>query len=108
MNVEKIKPVNLQPFLPGLLLSFIVAAVAKVLALWLPQLGGATLAILLGIVLGNTFFNQKQYAQGTKFAESRLLEYSVVLLGFTVTFQTISEMGIRGFVFIVFIKFFKI
>lgn len=48
MNVEKIKPVNLQPFLPGLLLSFIVAAVAKVLALWLPQLGGATLAILLG------------------------------------------------------------
>lgn len=101
MNVEKIKPVNLQPFLPGLLLSFIVAAVAKVLALWLPQLGGATLAILLGIVLGNTFFNQKQYAQGTKFAESRLLEYSVVLLGFTVTFQTISEMGIRGFVFIV-------
>ena len=43
----------------------------------------------------------KQYAQGTKFAESRLLEYSVVLLGFTVTFQTISEMGIRGFVFIV-------
>ena len=59
MNVEKIKPVNLQPFLPGLLLSFIVAAVAKVLALWLPQLGGATLAILLGIVLGNTFFNHE-------------------------------------------------
>ena len=59
--------------LPGLLLSFIVAAVAKVWALYLPQLGGATLAILLGIVLGNnTFFNQKQYAQGTKFAESRL------------------------------------
>ena len=68
MNVEKSNP-SICSILPGLLLSFIVAAVAKVLALWLPQLGGATLAILLGIVLGNTFFNQKQYAQGTKFAE---------------------------------------
>jgi uncharacterized integral membrane protein (TIGR00698 family) len=101
MNQEKNSMSKLQPILPGLILSFIVAAVAKVLALWVPQLGGATLAILLGIILGNTFFNQKQYAQGTKFSESRLLEYSVVLLGFTVTFQTISEMGIRGFVYIV-------
>ncbi|MFU1836509.1 putative sulfate exporter family transporter, partial [Enterococcus faecium] len=65
-----------------------------------PKLGGATLAILLGIILGNTLFKQERYQVGTKVAESRLLEYSVVLLGFTVTFQTISEMGLRGFLFI--------
>ncbi len=45
-------------------------------------------------------FKQERYQVGTKVAESRLLEYSVVLLGFTVTFQTISEMGLRGFLFI--------
>lgn len=92
--------VNTQLF-PGLILAVVVAISAKLAALLVPQIGGATLAILLGIVLGNTYFNQASYQQGTKFAESRLLEYSVVLLGFTVTFQTISEMGVRGFIFIV-------
>lgn len=87
--------------LPGFILSLAVALAAKLLAIFMPQLGGATLAILLGIVLGNTFFKQPSLAVGTKFSESRLLEYSVVLLGFTVTFQTISEMGFKGLVFII-------
>ncbi|MBM7712225.1 YeiH family protein [Enterococcus xiangfangensis] len=91
------------PILPGFLLALAVAIGAKLLALLLPQLGGATLAILLGIILGNTVFHQPVLAVGTKFAESRLLEYSVVLLGFTVTFQTIGEMGIKGLIFILLI-----
>ncbi|GCF94912.1 membrane protein [Enterococcus florum] len=84
------------PILPGLILSATVAAVSKALALIFPSIGGATIAILLGILLGNIFFRQAELAAGTKFAESRLLEYSVVLLGFTVTFQTISEIGGKG------------
>lgn len=94
---------KITPILPGLGLAFGVALIAKGLALFLPSLGGATIAIFLGIFLGNTFFKQKKLAVGTKFAESRLLEYSVVLLGFTVTFQTISQMGWNGLVFIVLI-----
>ncbi|MGG5317996.1 YeiH family protein [Enterococcus sp. AZ072] len=86
--------------LPGLLLSFAVAAVSKALALFFPEIGGATIAILLGILLGNTIFRQPVLAVGTKFSESRLLEYSVVLLGFTVTFQTISEIGLKGIIYV--------
>lgn len=89
------------PILPGLLLSFAVAAVSKGLAIFFPEIGGATIAILLGILLGNTFFRQPELAVGTKFSESRLLEYSVVLLGFTVTFQTISEIGLKGIIYVV-------
>lgn len=94
---------KIKPILPGLLLSLAVAICGKLLALLMPKLGGATLAILLGIILGNTLFKQPVLAAGTKFSESRLLEYSVVLLGFTVTFQTIGEMGIKGLLFIVLI-----
>ncbi|WP_125767219.1 YeiH family protein [Lapidilactobacillus wuchangensis] len=90
-----------RPVLPGLGLSVAVAIAAKVIAIWLPDLGGATIAILLGILLGNTCFRQEIWAVGTKFSESRLLEYSVVLLGFTVTFQTISQIGWRGVVYVV-------
>lgn len=91
------------PILPGLGLSFLVACLGKVIAIFLPKLGAATLAILIGIILGNTLFKQPGLEKGTKFSESRLLEYSVVLLGFTVTFQTISQMGIRGVIFILLI-----
>ena len=92
-----------KPILPGLSLSIGVAIIAKLFALFLPKLGGATLAILLGIILGNTFFKQPALVAGTKFSESKLLEYSVVLLGLTVTFQTIGEMGIKGLIFILLI-----
>ena len=89
------------PLLPGLGLSVSVAVLAKIVAIFLPDLGGATLAILFGIVLGNTFFKQEVLAVGTKFSESVLLEHSVVLLGFTVTFQTISHLGFNGLGYII-------
>ncbi|OTP10218.1 membrane protein [Enterococcus sp. 10A9_DIV0425] len=85
---------------PGLLLAFIVAVISKLLALFVPQIGAATLAILLGIVLGNTFFKQPTLSIGTKFAESKLLEFSVFLLGATVTVQTIAQIGIKGVTFV--------
>ena len=90
-----------RPILPGLGLAVSVAVIAKIGAIFLPDLGGATLAILFGIVLGNTFFKQEILAVGTKFSESVLLEYSVVLLGFTVTFQTISRLGLNGLGYII-------
>ncbi|MGO3731908.1 MAG: YeiH family protein [Vagococcus sp.] len=88
--------------LPGLSLAFLVAIISKGIALWLPSLGGATIAILLGILLGNTFFKQPILNKGTKLAESKLLEWSIVLLGMTVTFQTIAQMGFNGMLFIIF------
>lgn len=92
---------NTYPIVPGIVIAFIVAVFSKFFATFFPQIGGATIAILLGIVLGNTVFKQPILARGTKFAESRLLEYAVVLLGFTVTFQTIVEMGFKGLVYVI-------
>lgn len=87
--------------IPGLALSFIVAGISKIIAIWLPTIGAATIAILLGILLGNTFFKQPFLGKGTKLAESLLLELSIVLLGTTVTFQTIAHMGFNGIGFII-------
>ena len=94
---------EIQHIIPGLLLSFATALVSKVIAGWLPTLGAATIAILLGILLGNTIFRQPVLAAGTKFSESKLLEVSVVLLGITVTFQTISQIGFKGVAYILLI-----
>ncbi|EGG59341.1 hypothetical protein HMPREF9520_00362 [Enterococcus faecalis TX1467] len=87
---------SLFQILPGLLTAFLVACLSKFLAIWLPSLGAATIAILLGIFLGNTFVRGANLNRGTKVAESKLLEFSVVLLGTTVTFQTIAQIGLQG------------
>ncbi|MCI0130698.1 putative sulfate exporter family transporter [Vagococcus sp. CY53-2] len=89
-----------QTIYPGLLLSLAIASLSKILAIWLPSLGAGTIAILLGILLGNLFFNQSVWQKGTKFSEKTLLELSIVLLGTTVTFQTIVQIGGSGILFI--------
>ncbi|OPF88467.1 hypothetical protein BW731_09900 [Vagococcus martis] len=90
-----------QTLLPGLLLSLGIACLSKIIAIWLPSLGAGTIAILLGILLGNIFFNQPIWQKGTKFSEKTLLELSIVLLGTTVTFQTIAQIGGSGVIFII-------
>ena len=88
------------PILPGLILSFVIAFISKQVIFLLPKLGAARLAILIGILLGNTFFKQEVLQKGTRFAESRLLEWAIVLLGMTVTIQTITHIGWNGVLFI--------
>lgn len=86
--------------IPGLFLAFILAVFAKFGARFFPNLGAGTLAILIGIFSGNCFFHQKTWEVGTKWAEKRLLEISIVLLGMSATFQTITKIGIAGVLFI--------
>lgn len=86
--------------LPGLGLSFTVAVLAKLLAGVIPNIGAASLAICIGIFLGNTVCHSKNLEKGTKFSESKLLEYSVALLGLTVTFQIIGHLGLSGLLYV--------
>ncbi|MGT2715769.1 YeiH family protein [Streptococcus respiraculi] len=87
--------------LPGFILSFLVAVIAKGLAAFFPSIGAASLAICIGIVLGNTVCRSQRLEKGTKFSESKLLEFSVALLGLTVTFQTIGDLGLSGLMYII-------
>ncbi|WP_180376106.1 YeiH family protein [Lactococcus garvieae] len=87
--------------MPGLGLSFVVALVSYFLNLFVFKgLGAATIAILLGIILGNIYFKQPTLLAGTAWSEKKLLEFSVMFLGATVTFQTIQKLGWNGMSFI--------
>jgi uncharacterized integral membrane protein (TIGR00698 family) len=86
----------------GLLLAGAIAAVAN-LAQALPLfvhlgLGALTLAIVIGIVLGNTVFARVApfTAAGVDFSKTRLLRLGIVLYGFRITFQQIGQIGWAG------------
>ncbi|UNM95224.1 putative sulfate exporter family transporter [Ignatzschineria rhizosphaerae] len=94
------KPAEIPGIIPGLLLAVATALVAMILASFIPAIGASPIAIFLGIIAGNLYFKQAVFAKGTRFAEGRLLEYAIVLLGFSVTFSTLSELGLTGTIFI--------
>ncbi|MHC1749412.1 MAG: YeiH family protein [Cellulosilyticaceae bacterium] len=94
--IKKIKEI-----IPGLLVSIGVALISIGLSYVIPKIGAATIAIFLGIFVGNLFFNQKVFQKGYKFSETDLLAYSIVLLGGTISISTIMELGIKGILFIV-------
>lgn len=86
--------------LPGLILCMIIAYIGKYLGNFVPSIGGASLAIFIGMAVRNTFCNNKIYEKGAKFAESELLSYSIILLGGTSSVQTILKLGVSGVAFI--------
>lgn len=94
------KLINSKDVLPGLMICVIIGLVSKFLGTFVPALGGATIVILLGLLLGNTILTQKSLYKGVRFSESTLLSYSIVLLGGTLNYKVILELGVSGVIFI--------
>jgi uncharacterized integral membrane protein (TIGR00698 family) len=88
--------------LPGLLLSGALALVAIRLGTvgWLQMHGisALTVAIVLGIVLGNTVYPQvaAQSGAGVAFSKQTLLRAGVILYGLRLTLHDIGQVGVAG------------
>ncbi len=88
--------------LPGLALtgglSLLLMALANLPILQRWGLSSLTLAILLGMLLGNTLFGKVAHAcgSGVDFSKSTLLRLGVILYGFRITFLQIAQVGWNG------------
>lgn len=91
-------------WIPGLALTGILTALAIYVGdiPWFANmgLGALTLAILFGIIIGNTFYPvAKPYSEdGVKFAKHYLLRAGIILYGFRLTFQQIADVGATGLI----------
>ena len=92
---------NIKGILPGFLVSTLVACLSMLIAKFIPKFGAASIAIFLGMFVGNVFLNQNIFQKGYKFSETNLLSYSIVLLGATLNISTIAQIGFSGVIFIV-------
>jgi uncharacterized integral membrane protein (TIGR00698 family) len=88
----------------GLALAGAVAGTGMAAA-WLPWardlgLSALTLAIIFGIIAGNTFFPivAPHTELGVDFSKNKLLRAGIVLYGFRITFGQIAEVGWAGLV----------
>jgi uncharacterized integral membrane protein (TIGR00698 family) len=100
-TIEKYKP-----YTKGLIISIVVAIISIVVAK-LISFSTATLAIILGMIIGNkfTFLNTKgsKYLTGIKFAEKDLLMFAIALLGINLNFTILASLGFKT-IFIIIIS----
>ncbi|RDY23252.1 putative sulfate exporter family transporter [Romboutsia maritimum] len=93
--------IKVKDILPGLIVSVSVGVASMLLANIIPKIGAASIAIFLGMFVGNLFLNQDVFQKGYKFSETDLLSYSIALLGATLSISTLMELGVSGILFIV-------
>src|SRR5688572_29282498 len=108
---EKKKAADKHPFpplsgfrhrLPGLALTGVITA----LAVWLSDipalnhlgLSALTLAIVIGMVIGNTVYPAAKpwCEEGVTLAKQRLLRLGIILYGLRLTFAQIADVGATG------------
>jgi uncharacterized integral membrane protein (TIGR00698 family) len=95
-------PKRLAALLPGLLLTGLLTGIAlKISGLDSVAslgLGALTLAILAGIIAGNTVYPwlRSAGAPGVTFAKQTLLRLGIILYGFRLTFQQVTAVGATG------------
>ncbi len=83
-------------YLPGILLSFGIAAVSIFLGGLFPLIGSSVLAIVFGIVLNNSMKLPAVFQEGLSYSGKKLLQYSIIFLGFSMSIGQVSETGISS------------
>jgi uncharacterized integral membrane protein (TIGR00698 family) len=81
--------------LPGILESLVLAIPAWFAGKLVPVIGGAVFAILFGLILGS-IFRPARCVAGIKFTGKKILQYSIILLGFEMQIHNVITVGSRS------------
>lgn len=96
---------SITPLLPGLALTTVGVGVAYALSAFLPTISALTIAVILGVIVGNTAkplrIRTNTLAPGLKFAAKKLLRVGIVLLGFRLALSDIAALGWRGLTLVI-------
>ncbi len=83
-------------YIPGMGLSLAIAAIATCLGKAFPLFGSSVFAILLGILLNHFWKIPQKFHPGLAFSGKKLLQYSIILLGFSLSISKVSATGLSS------------
>lgn len=87
---------QMNKFSKGLMLAAIGAGVSILLGKAFPLLGSSLFAILCGIVLNASQRLPQSSRPGLSYSGKNLLQYSIILMGFTLSFQKVTQLGLSS------------
>jgi uncharacterized integral membrane protein (TIGR00698 family) len=91
---------RLARILYGVVLCTAIGIAAKFLSVLLP-FGSVTIAILLGIIIGNSVNLGDRFKSGITFSEKQILSVAIALMGVNLNYVILSELGIRSLALII-------
>lgn len=100
-NPTQKKPAQWKALVPGLSLTVILAVLAWFCGRQVPIVGAPVFGILFGMLVA-LFGNPPALREGTRFASKRLLQLSVVLLGFEMNMRNVLAVGSESLVVMAF------
>lgn len=91
-------------FLSGITLSVIIAAVAVFIENLLPihLIGGAVIAMFIGMIVNHFIGKNSFFASGIKFTSKKILKFAIILLGLSLNINTILYVGKMSLVVMIF------
>jgi len=99
-------------YMNGLFASIAVAVMASVVTHFI-SFSTATVAIILGMIVGNYFYktfhdSNSKFKAGVKWAEKDLLMFAIALMGINLNFTMLANLGVKTILIIVFGMIFTI
>ncbi len=80
----------------GLLLSLAIALVSWGLGKLVPVVGGPVFAIVIGMIITLFIKDKSRFDKGLKFASKKILQWSVILLGFGMNLGVVAKTGAQS------------
>jgi uncharacterized integral membrane protein (TIGR00698 family) len=86
---------TLKKYLPGVLLTVILAVISTILSRMIPMhlISASVISLLIGMLLNPFLFQHKIFAGGIKFASKQVLRIAIVLMGLTLSFTQVLQVG---------------
>lgn len=90
--------------LPGVALAVAIALIALLIESLLPghYIGSAVLAMFLGIGVRAVYYNQSLFQEGIQYTSKKVLKFAIILLGASLNFSIILQVGSRTVFVLVF------
>lgn len=92
---------SLKNKIPGIFAAFIIAVPAWLIGTKIPVIGSPVLGILLGILLSG-FKRPERFNEGIKFTSKKILQYSIILLGFDMNLFQVLKTGKETLILLLF------
>ncbi len=87
-------------YLPGLILTITIGILAKQLSQLIDNVGSVTLAIILGLIVGNLVKPGKIFSEGIRLSEKKILSLAIMLMGLQLNLQILSTLGFQTIIYI--------
>ncbi|KMJ58229.1 membrane protein [Bacillus sp. LL01] len=94
---------KLNRWIPGILLVLLIAVAAKFFGEYFPSIGGVIFALLIGILIRNSVNIDEKYMAGVDLVIKKWLKVAIVLLGATLSFKSILDIGSQSILVILFV-----